>query len=283
MNLLIVGGGKAGAWQMRGVQVGTALGARVCTNPTEADVRWADLVLLVKKSAPVWAPLVHQVGKPIVWDALDCWRQPADHGVTEAQAIALLHNQIRALKPILTIGATEAMAKACDGVYLPHHSWAGLTPTPARERVTTVGYEGNPLYLGRWRVALEQQCTARGWTFVVNPPDLRAMDLLVALREGAWDGWICRAWKSGVKLVNAIAAGRPVITQPGAAVAELWPAGSVIESVEELSSAFDAWTGVERRHAVVEASLQRAPQYTLASVAARYGQILAFTGASCAA
>src|SRR6185503_17107834 len=181
MNVLIVGVPKSrsGAWVMRGEQLGAAIGARVTTQPTAADWRWASLIVLVKRAAMHWIAQAKATKVPIVWDALDCWRQPGENSLNERQARALLQAKIATLKPALTIAATHAMAEACGGVCVPHHSWAGLSPTPARASIQVVAYQGNPIYLGTWKRHLEQLCTARGWRFVINPPDLREADLIV--------------------------------------------------------------------------------------------------------
>ncbi len=285
MNVLIVGNGK-GSWTMRGLQLGAALGARVTSVPTAADFGWSDVVVLVKRAGAVFATQAHHADRPVVWDALDFWSQPRDHRLTASQATALLHAQIRVIKPALTIGATEAMAQACDGVYLPHHSWAGLSPTPAREVVSVVGYEGNPGYLGKWGQAVHAECRTRGWSFQINPPDVRTVDLLVAFRDDPWDGWICREWKSGVKLVNAIAAGRPIVTQMSAALRELSPQGLAVMSpgafLGELHDALDFLSARAQRDLCVLASLRSCGAYRLQAVAQRYRQILETVRTPCA-
>lgn len=263
---------------MRGLQLGAACGARVTSAPTDADWRWADRVVLVKLAGLTWAATAHRFGLPIVWDALDCWRQPAENTRVESSARAMLRTQIAAIRPVLTIGATQAMARDVDGLCVPHHSWIGLVPTPARDDMRVVGYDGNPVYLDAWRPALESLCRDRGWAFVVNPPDLSAVDLLVALRGGPWDGWMCREWKSGVKLVNAICAGRPVITQPSAAWRELKPAGAAVETVSELMLALDAWARRERRQIAVEQSRARSEAFSVEAIGARYLEMLAGIG-----
>lgn len=282
LKILIVGNGK-GSYQMRAIQLGAAIGACVTTSPADAEIKAADVVVLVKKHGAPFASTVRKFGKPIVWDALDFWSQPRENGADEALAFAILKNHINAIKPTLTIGATRAMAEACGGAYLPHHSWKGLTPTSARGKVQTVAYEGSPIYLGRWAEWLQAECRARGWAFVLNPPDLRVADLIVSLRDGQWDGWICQQWKSGVKLVNAIAAGRPVISQHSAAMRELQPNGSVVETRSQLSSALDAWVDVDARAAVVEHCCAIAPHYTLEAVASQYRAILQDVGRAWAA
>lgn len=282
MRVLIVGAGK-GSWTMRGIQIGAAIGARVTSTPTRDDWQWADRVILVKRAGRMYAPQAHAAGVPIVWDALDFWHQPAQNHFSEAEARRLLQDEIAAIRPVLTIGATQAMADACGGVFLPHHSWAGLEPTAARETVQTVAYEGNPPYLGSWARVLQDACERRGWAFVVNPPDLRAVDLIVSFREGPWDGWICREWKSGVKVVNAIAAGRPFMSQPSAAVRELSPEGSLVETPADLDAAFDAWTPVDARSAAADVCRWQAPGLRLGPIADRYLAILSRVETSCAA
>lgn len=282
MKILMVGGGKGGSFEIRGRQLGAALGARVVSALSEADLRWADVVVLVKRAGLQWAKAVHAAGKPLVWDALDCWPQPAMHRCTDRDARAWLMSQIAVIRPTVTIGATQAMADACGGVYVPHHSWPGLVPTPARENVQTVAYQGNPAYLGTWAGAITVECKKRGWTFAINPPDLRQADILVAFRDGQWDGWICRQWKSGVKIVNAICAGRPILTQPGAAGDELRAHGAVLDDMSHLGRVFDFWASESPRRAAVQAALERVAGFHVREIAARYQAILADRVVACA-
>lgn len=274
MNLLMVGSG-GGSWTMRGQQLGGVLGARVVGTPSQDDLQWADLVVLVKRAAFDWAPLVHKAGKPIVWDALDFWQQPEQNGSTETAALGLLKAALTYVKPTLVIGATAAMARAVDGVYLPHHTWKGLTPAAARSTVRFVGYQGTRKYLGQWGRAVMDECHRRGWKFVLNPADLRECDLLVAFRDGPFDGWMCREWKSGVKLVNAMASGRPMITQDSAAWREIRPVGCTVQTQAELSRAFDLWGSHPMRQTAVDQDWAR---YALASVANTYQQVLSDVG-----
>ena len=144
MNILMIGHGK-GSLEVRGRQLGGALGARVVTVPSDDDVRWADVVVLIKRAGQAWATYVQGFKKPIVWDALDFWEQPQQNGLSEQESKALLHATIKRIRPALVIGATEAMAREAHGVYLPHHSREGLTPAPAREVVSVVGCLCTPL------------------------------------------------------------------------------------------------------------------------------------------
>lgn len=262
----------AGSWDVRGRQLGGALGARVCVSPSRADFTWADVVVIVKRAMALFSEPARMSGKPVVWDVLDIWQQPAQNGMAPREARSIVERSCWAGLSLL--GATKAMAEAIGGRYLPHHAWPGLTPAPARPEVRTVAYQGAPHYLGRWATWVADECAARGWQFVVNPKDLREADILVAFRDGQWDGWICREWKSGVKVVNAIAAGRPLISQDCAAVREIQPYGSVVSTPEELARAFDRWSDVTARTLVAESSCDRALPYRLESVAAQYRTVL---------
>jgi hypothetical protein len=278
VNVLICGFGK-GSFRVRGIQLGGAIGARVKTSPTDEDFAWADVVVCIKRALFAYADRVKAFGKPLVWDALDFWAQPESNSMTEAEAKEMLRHVIAQTRPDLVIGATEAMAEAAGGVYLPHHSRPGLTPAPAREVVSTVGYEGTRKYLGRWGKAVQQECNRRGWTFVVNPSDLRDLDIVVAFRDAEHDGWMCREWKSGVKLVNALAAGRPMVTQVNDAALDIYGSrsGGTVSFVEhetDLEPVFNAWCHHVWRSTHADWCVEQAPAFTLSAIAERYRQIL---------
>lgn len=284
MNLLFVGSGNAGSWVMRGEQLARAMGARATTSPTDRDFLWADVVVLVKRAGRHWAKTVHAYGRKIVWDALDCWVQPTQNRMGERDAITWLQELEDDINPMLSIGATEAMAKALNkGVFLSHHCRMGLRPTPARETVSVVGYDGNPAYLGLWAPAFQAACEKRGWRFEVNPPDLSQVDILVSFRDGIWDGWMCREWKSGVKVVNAICAGRPIIMQKSAAWRELDPYGCSIGSPTQIDDALDRWTDYSARQSVVASCQVLAGSYTAESLGTWYRRLIAERARSVAA
>lgn len=270
----MIGAGD-GSWQMRGLQLGGALGARVTSQPTEADWDWASVIVLVKKAAVTFGPRAARSGRPVIWDALDFWRQPQENAWTEDQALAGLQDRIRQCRPTLVIGATDAQAQAAQGRCVPHHARVGLTAQPVRDRVAQVCYEGSERYLGAWRAPLERACADRGWRLVINPPNLAEADLIVAFRGGEWDGWMPRQWKSGVKIANALAAQRPLLTQPGAAASEYGVIGSVCDRIEDLESQLDYWTQLPMRQWAASACAARWAETTLGMAAARYREALA--------
>lgn len=268
MNVLIIGSGH-GSFEVRGKQLGAAIGARVKSSPSPEDLTWADVVVLIKHAGPKWAGTVRRAGKPVVWDALDFWRQPQDNAYNERDARLMLKGALTLVRPTLFIGATQAMAEAGEGAYLPHHAWPSVYPRPIRERVLTVSYDGTKKYLGKWATLIQKECARRGWLFEINAPDHCSGDILVAFRDGQWDGWMCQQWKSGVKLVNAIAAGRPIITQPSAAFDEIQPIGATVSNERSLGAALDAWAPVARRR--VGRSIR---EYDRSEVAEKYRVIL---------
>lgn len=276
MNILMIGTGK-GVWEIRGQQLGAALGARVCEAPTTADLTWADVVVLVKRAPLAYAAQAHRLGTPVVWDPVDAWAQPAQNGLTAAAARDWLQMEVARRGAVLTLGATQAMAEAAGatGAYLSHHHRVGLSAAPVRETVQAVIYEGRADYLGRWAGILTRLCAARGWRFAVNPPDLREGDLFVALRDGVWDGYMPREWKSGVKVLNAMAVGRPIISQAMASAREIQPPGhSLIETEGELEAALDLWADRDRRAAVAEQCAAVAPGYSVTAMAQTYRALL---------
>ena len=275
MNVLFVGAGK-GSWEMRGLQLAEAVGGRAASTPTKADWAWAEVAVLVKRHGALHAAQARAAGVPIAWDVLDFWQQPSENHLGAHLHRQALADRVAGLAPAVVIGATRAQAEDAGplGAYVPHHSWAGLEPTPPRREIRVVAYQGSPAFLGNWLGVLSRACVARGWRFEVNPPDLSQADLLVALRDGAWDGWACRRWKSGVKLVNAVAAGRPVLAQATAAFAEIDPPGSTIETAAQAEAALDAWRHYDARVAAYDICVRMAPAYRLPEVAARFRRIL---------
>lgn len=272
-NVLFVGCDK-GAWQIRGKQLGAVLGAHYTAKPQPQDWDWADIVVLVKRAPEVWYQQAKAWGGPLVWDVLDFWRQPRDNQRAEHDLLDDIRRIRESLPMALVIGATKAMAQAIGGVYVPHHRRLGLTATRSLTRAEVVGYEGSPRYLGVWQPAIERACAELGLNFVLNPADLGHVDLVVAFRGGDWDGWVCRRWKSGVKYVNAIAAGRPVVTQACAAFDEIAPVGTTIEHHHELVEAFRTMLTPAARQAAYEQSLRRIDEFSIDTVAAQYRPLL---------
>ena len=274
MNILVVGADTKGSWAMRGVQLGGEIGARVTVKPNALDWAWAEIVVLVKRAAVRWGAQAQRAGVPVVWDVLDFWAQPEENGLSRDEMIAKVKWIQQQAGVTALIGATRAMAADIGGVYLPHHCRLWLQPAPIRVAAAVVAYEGQRKYLGRWAKALESSCAALGLRFVVNPHDIREADVLVSFREGRWDGWACRQWKSGIKHVNAMVAGRPIVCQASAAWDDFRPVGMFIDNIEALTEALRLSLLPEVREEAYEYACRTAVTYQLSAVALEYADIL---------
>lgn len=273
-HVLFVGADSKGSWQVRGVQMARALGARATLKPTRDDWRWADVVVLVKRAIDAYGAEARKVNVPVIWDALDFWKQPEDH----AQPLTWHRGEVRRRRQqyelAQIIGATKQMAEDVGGVYIPHHSRPGLKVTPIRPEATVVAYEGVSKYLAQWKADLAHACKQLGLTFVVNPESLSQADIIVSFRGGQWNSDICERWKSGVKYVNAIAAGRPVLTMHCSAAHEIKPFGRIVEQPDLLQSALRAMTPEATRQMCFEVSQKRAAEFSLESVAKQYRAVV---------
>ncbi len=239
MKVLITGKGTSGSWAVRGEQLGKAMGVSV--QPGWPKARRFDLAVLVKRPNP---DLMRGLaGVPIVWDVVDSWPQPSGNAWDRETSLRWLRDQVREIRPIAFVAATQAMALDLAEfgkpiLTLPHHARPGIALNPIRDTVQTVGYEGGSNYLGAWNDILQRQCRRRGWQFVLNPKSVADLDIVVALREVA--GYPIQKWKSNVKLANAQGSGTPCILAPEAGYLETQSGAEAwAEDERTLSAAMD--------------------------------------------
>ena len=263
MHILVTGSGTSGSWQIRGEQLGRAIGATVI--PKCLDVGGYHAAIVVKRPLPDLIARLHKADVPIIWDVVDGWPQPSGNGWGRAVCMSWMHEQFERIRPFAVVAATLAMEEdlgefGVSVIRLPHHGRPGLGRNPVREAVKTVGYEGGTQYLGRWWESLDRQCRRRGWKFVVNPPSIVELDIVVAMRDAV--GYAPSRWKSNVKLANAQASGTPFIGSPEAGYLEMsarrrerWAT-----SEDSLDEAFDELTPYDERLRVSQAMLRVAPK-----------------------
>jgi len=275
-RVLVTGNGKSGSYRIRAEQLGLAIGAEVI--PHALPAKPYDLAIVVKRVDPRSIAALRAKRIPIVYDVVDAWSQPNGNLWARADCMAWLREQLKVVKPYAVVAATRAMAADIEEVgfkgpvlALPHHARPGMALNQIRHRVEVVGYDGAIQYLGKWQPILEAECKRRGWRFVVNPEQLADLDIVVALREA--NGYAPTAWKSGIKLANAMGSGTPFIgcreagyreTDNGSA---LWAC-----SRTELSGAFDELTDFAMRLLVSEELRAATPR--LEDVAAKYREWL---------
>lgn len=263
MKLLFTGRGNSGSWKIRGEQLGAAIGATVKQGITTQDCKGVDLVVVVKRATDDILAAVRASGRPWVFDALDFYPQPACSAWEKGQAVDWVRQQLRRYAPAAVIWPNQRMREDCDtgmpGLVLPHHHRPGIAVNPVRAAVKVVGYEGAAAYLGAWRTAIEEQCSARGWRLAVNPERLADLDIVLAFRDRAHSGYVQHHWKSNVKLANAHGSGTPFVGQrecgymETASGAEYWADGR-----RELATCLDWLVSQSNREQVSDRFRQRA-------------------------
>jgi hypothetical protein len=240
MKLLFTGRGTSGSWQIRGAQLGQAMGATVQPNATSAT--GFDAAILVKRADEALLSTLRRAKVPIIWDIVDSWPQPDGNSWGHAQCMAWLASELARISPQAVIAATQAMAedvrliaRGLPVLALPHHHRPGLKPSPARE-VRTLGYEGGEGYIAASRSVIHAQCVGRGMRFVVNPAALAECDVLLAWRDA--DGYAVRNWKSNVKSATAHALGLPIICRREAGYKEMACGNEIwVDCVEDIGPA----------------------------------------------
>lgn len=270
MKILVTGkgGAKSGGWAIRGLQLGQALEAQIEPMASVATCKEADIIIVVKRTPHELMQNVYQSGKPWVYDTVDGWPQP-NHW-EQHDAIQWLSKHVRALNPSAVVFGTSRMQADADfrgpSLILPHHSWPKYKPNEIREKVSIVGYEGSPKYLGKWVITVQDACRAMGWEFQING-DMTQADIGICLRDNG--GYPARFWKPGTKLSNLHALGIPALCSPEAgyrSVAsgmEFW-----INKEKDVENAFDNLADVKARKEISKSMLKAA--ITLESVADKY-------------
>lgn len=274
MNILVTGRGTSGSWEIRGEQLGEAIGATVRRDAH--DVKGFDIAILVKRASPLLLQRLHHAKVPIIYDVVDSWPQPHGNLWDAATCKSWLAQQVAMVKPRALVASTKAMADDCAGfgipvLTLPHHARPRQITNPIRYQVRRVGYEGGAQYLGSWQTFVEAQCAKRKWTFVINPSALSELDIVIAMREVT--GYAARNWKSNVKLANAQGTGTPCVVNREAGYLETQSGGEVFaDTHEEVGRALTALTSWEARKAAHTKLRIGAP--TLDAVAKEYKEWL---------
>lgn len=211
MKIVHTGRGASGSWEVRGVQ----LGDTAIPMASAKQLKAFDCIVGVKRIPQPLLSEIRKAKRPWVWDLVDFYPQPACSAWDRKEAIRWARGQIKSHRPDGIIFPTQRMAEDVGAnlpnVVIHHHHRQGITRNPIRQAVRSVGYEGSEKYLGGLRSAIETACSKRGWRFVVNPRELSSVDICVAFREGQWNGYVQRHWKSNVKLANCHGSGTPFI------------------------------------------------------------------------
>jgi hypothetical protein len=159
-----------------------------------------------------------------------------------------------------------------NAVTIYHHYWPDLEPIDVRERAEVVGYQGETEYLGPWRDVIERICARHGLRFVVNPPDLRELDIGFAARGGVHASTMAHRYKSNVKLANFYGAAIPCIVNDAELSYHETDNGEVrfFSTEAELDAHVVELLDYETRLAIHRSFLDERPKYALDAIAARY-------------
>lgn len=275
MEILITGrGGKAGSWQVRGDQLGRAMGAVVMPLADKATCEKAGVIVAVKRVSLDLLQAIRASGRPWVWDIVDAWPQPYGNLWTRKQSLDWLGQELDILKPNAVVVSTTQLLRdvkeftEVSCLILPHHSWGKYvdhTPT-TRHSVKAVGYEGAENYLGDWRRVVQRECDKRGWEFIVNG-DMRRIDIGLALRQH--DGYPAAMWKPNTKLSNIHALGVPAICSHELGYKEIASGGEFwVRSASDLADVFDILRDPALRESIGCAS--RDSMLPVSFIAAKY-------------
>lgn len=219
----------AGSAQVRGVEVAsTRSNWTFSRRLTDDQIRAHDVFCVVKKPDRELMASLRALGKTVVYDTVDPWRQPEDGLAFDT--LDRVHGYFRSfLASVPADGVIFANRTMCDDLgryvenatYIYHHFQPALTPIEVRERAEVVGYHGVAAYLGEWREAIERACRANGLTFAAVPAvpfdqaPLRRFDIGVVARGGDHGSLMARRYKSNVKLANFYGAAIPCIVARG--------------------------------------------------------------------
>ena len=252
---------KSGSWQIRGRQLGEALGADIIPNATIEQQRQYEWVIHVKRFGDVYKP-------NSILDMVDAWPQPEGNLWTREQAIEW---GIRYSKPFrYTIGATQRMR---DDLGLSWHLRHHYRPESQANQISalcrTIGYEGSPKYISEWLPEIMRQCEQRGWTFLINPTNLDHCDAMIAVRGGEWRGYTTDHWKSNVKMANAIAHGIPLIALPESGYCESVVPFIPVNEPADIGAAFDQLT-IAKLYSIAESCDKVREHYSIESIAVEY-------------
>lgn len=250
-RILVTGKGTAGAWKIRGVQLGSRLG-KVKHKATLKDCNQADQIIVVKRINAPFFEHVKASGKPWIWDLIDFYPQPECSTWSKEQAIEWVKNEVEQAKPNGIIWPNCRMKKDCklDGEVIYHHARPKQALNPIRDKIQLVGYEGAERYLGKWRGIIKQECKRRGWKFLINVP-LDQLDIVIAVRDDPHNGYVQRHWKSNVKLANAHATGTPFVGQAESGYLETCSGKERwLITEKSLGMVFDELEPVETRKAI---------------------------------
>ena len=269
-----------GSWQVRARQVASARTAWAAVGELDPQsIVRHDVFCAVKRPFRQRLRLLRAMGKRTVYDVVDCWAQPADGLANpDLPSIRRYFERYFADLPVDGVIFPNRTMREDLGDLVPnptflyHHYWPGLQPIEVRPQARVVGYQGEPHYLGPWRAAVESACREIGLEFVINPRDLRAIDIGFAARGGVHASLMAQRYKSNVKLANFFGAAIPCVVQSTEASYRECDNGEVrfFTTERELRERLAELVPVAVRQRVHESFLVARQAYSLDAIADQY-------------
>jgi hypothetical protein len=157
-------------------------------------------------------------------------------------------------------------------VYIYHHYWPEIPLNPMRREVRTMGYQGNPAYLGRWQALLEKIALEKGMSFVINPSDWSSIDIGIAMRDGVHASFLATHYKSNVKLANFYGSGTPCLISSHERACQETDNGEALffRSEEDFKRQMDLLGDYSRRLRIHESFLKTRSQFHIEAIANIY-------------
>lgn len=282
VRVLFTGGSEAGSWEMRGVQVSSArLNWSANHELPEHAIDSFDIFCFVKHPRPTVMRDLVERGKCVVYDVIDSWKQPEEGLSVKSvpDARILFEKKWKEISADAFIFPNEIMKKDLEDLAPPstvlyHHfrpeyeDWSH----PIKEKAQTVAYEGNPEYLGEWKFLLELLCKKLGLKLLINPKDLKEVDIGFAARGGLHSSLLSNRYKSNVKLANFYGAGIPCVVQASEVSYRETDNGAVrfFDSERSLEKNLEELLDPELRKEIRESFLKSRESFRLSHIANEY-------------
>jgi hypothetical protein len=252
MKVLFTGIDRLGSWEMRAEQMAaTRPDWKALPHAIRQDAEGMDVVVIVKSIRPESLAELKMWGGPLVYDALDFWRQRRKRfwrrsrkyrqkDVADARAMALPY--FERVDPDLILCPTRAMAEDIaplgwkTQLLYHHHDPRMVDNVPPAGKRRRVVYHGRSKHLGWWLTAVRLSCFIHGADFVVsNGPQPAPAHVLFTARVA--QPWVSRRWKSNIKAAVALRLGLPFVAWPEAGYVETHPGAFWFTNILEMHRA----------------------------------------------
>lgn len=277
-----------GTGLMRGGQVAATRSNWHWTGDRTSVQSRYDFIVGIKKWSPEYTKGASAPYR--VFDPLDFWPQSVTGAgirgaTTDRTCLELFRAYVEKLKidPDGFIFVNRKMYSVMKEAFpskpsalIYHHSDPASVVNPIRKEAKTVVFEGLERNLGDWRYKIEAVCRKFGMSFVINPSrvwgqSLAMGDIAISVRDGAYDSYISRQFKSNVKMANVYASGTPCIMWPECGTVETAIDGvQFFENEKELAERLDWLRSYDRRLAIHKQFLHEARKYHIGTIAGQY-------------